>query len=204
MVARAIVATKIMSHISVSVVEGEKPSFHFFKAYLPRVRVRECHGARGSSCAGCVAYYSRHHVALWTPRIPASWNCPIRCADERRALTPAMLSTPSTLVRLLAFFIPISLRRWSLAYDGIEPLRPPIERRVFDFIRKHQFGPNDFIQTNDGTIRINDNLLRVVIAETALGGRTTDAAVNWIVGLLRCEPNLSNPISLPPAFLPGL
>ena len=57
--------------------------------------------------------------------------------------------------------------RWSLAYDAIEPLRPLIERSVFDFIRERKFAPNDFILTSDGTVRLNDNLLKVVISETA-------------------------------------
>ena len=79
--------------------------------------------------------------------------------------------------------------RWSLVYDVIEPLRPLIERHVFGFIGRHQFGSNDFIRANDGSIRLADNLLRVVIAETALGGRILDAAVNWIIGLISAAPN---------------
>jgi len=82
--------------------------------------------------------------------------------------------------------------RWSLAWDTIEPLRPMIEERVFDFIRRHQFGANDFILTKPapgskspgGHIRLMDNLLKTVIAETAISGRTLDAMVCWMVGLI--------------------
>ena len=225
MVARAIVATKIRSHISVSAVRREAliPFLQGVSAArsVRDVMVQEAQAAR--------VVWPTIPVITWrsgSPRIPASWKLPYSMRrrtegpSSRDAIHPvnALLNVAFSVtagrlaVQLAALGACPAIgllhsdkpRRWSLAYDGIEPLRPPIERRVFDFIRKHQFGPNDFIQTNDGTIRINDNLLRVVIAETALGGRTTDAAVNWIVGLLRCEPNLSNPISLPPAFLPGL
>jgi CRISPR-associated protein Cas1 len=93
--------------------------------------------------------------------------------------------------------------RWSLAYDAIEPLRPLIESRVFDFIRNHQFGSNDFVLARDGQIRLMDNLLRVVIAETAVSGRILDAAVNWMIDLIR-EPQ--SPVSLTQSFdiEPGL
>jgi CRISP-associated protein Cas1 len=75
--------------------------------------------------------------------------------------------------------------RWSLAYDAIEPLRPTIERSVFDFVRKHQFGANDFILMKDGSIRLMDNLFRSVIAETAVSSRTLDGVVSWLIALIR-------------------
>jgi CRISP-associated protein Cas1 len=93
--------------------------------------------------------------------------------------------------------------RWSLAYDTIEPLRPLIEQRVFAFIRKHQFSSNDFIRTSDGTIRLNDNLLRVVIAETALPGRTMTAAVDWIADLILPKSGHSKPRLFATPYLPS-
>jgi CRISPR-associated protein Cas1 len=75
--------------------------------------------------------------------------------------------------------------RWSLAYDAIEPLRPTIERSVFDFVRKHQFGANDFILMKNGSIRLMDNLFRSVVAETAVSSRTLDGVVRWLIALIR-------------------
>ena len=75
--------------------------------------------------------------------------------------------------------------RWSLAYDAIEPLRPTIERSVFDFVRKHQFGANDFILMKNGSIRLMDNLFRSVVAETAVSSRTLDGVVRWLTALIR-------------------
>lgn len=74
--------------------------------------------------------------------------------------------------------------RWSLAWDAIEPLRPLIESRVFRFVKDYQFGSNDFILSDDGHIRLMDNLLRVVIAETTISGRLIDGVSEWLQGLI--------------------
>jgi CRISPR-associated protein Cas1 len=86
--------------------------------------------------------------------------------------------------------------RHSLIYDAIEPVRPLIEHNVVSFIRKRQFGANDFVQTNDGSIRINDDLLKVFIAETALRGRVLDAVTGWIISLVT-NLHLPDPVILP-------
>jgi CRISP-associated protein Cas1 len=91
--------------------------------------------------------------------------------------------------------------RWSLAYDAIEPLRPTIERSVFDFIRKHQFAANDFILTKNGSIRLMDNLFRTVIAETAVSNRTLDGAINWLITLIRDTASCSMPRNAEAALL---
>ncbi len=75
--------------------------------------------------------------------------------------------------------------RWSLAYDAIEPLRPTIERSVFDFVRKYQFGANDFILMKNGSIRLMDNLFRSVVAETVVSSRSLDGVVSWLIALIR-------------------
>ena len=93
--------------------------------------------------------------------------------------------------------------RWSLAYDAIEPLRPTIERSVFDFVRRHQFSANDFILMKDGSIRLMDNLFRSVLSETAVSGRILDGAANWLIGLIRDAATLAVPRDAePPLLLP--
>ena len=102
-----------------------------------------------------------------SPRVLASWKLPYSTRrrmtgpSARRASHPinAMLNAAFSVTagRLAAQLVAQGAHpalgflhadkpgRWSLAYDAIEPLRPTIERSVFDFVRKHQFGANDFI-----------------------------------------------------------
>lgn len=137
--------------------------------------------------------------------VPRAWKLPYstrgRDGSPRDAVQPvnALLNvafsvTAGRLVALLAarggapsigFLHSDKENRWSLAYDAIEPLRPLIERSVFDLIRARKFAPNDFILTQDGTIRLMDNLLRVVIAETAIKDQMLNGVVEWIVGLIQ-------------------
>jgi CRISPR associated protein Cas1 len=75
--------------------------------------------------------------------------------------------------------------RFSLAYDAIEPLRPSIEKAVFDFVRKHQFSANDFIRVKDGgSIRLGSNLVRAVIADCAPSRSVIDDAARTIIALV--------------------
>jgi CRISP-associated protein Cas1 len=142
-----------------------------------------------------------------SPRVLASWKLPYstrrRMAgpSARRASHPinALLNAAFSITagRLAAQLVAQGAHpalgflhadkpgRWSLAYDAIEPLRPTIERSVFDFVRKHQFGANDFILTKNGSIRLMDNLFRTIIAETAVSSRTLDGAINWLITLIR-------------------
>jgi CRISP-associated protein Cas1 len=94
--------------------------------------------------------------------------------------------------------------RHSLTYDAIEPLRPIIERKVFDFVSRREFAANDFILTNNGTIRLADSLLRVLIAETAISERILNGVVGWVVGLIEPRVSLSNSVLFsPPLSLSG-
>jgi CRISP-associated protein Cas1 len=150
-----------------------------------------------------------------SPRVLASWKLPYstrrRMAgpSARRASHPinAMLNAAFSVTagRLAAQLVAQGAHpalgflhadkpgRWSLAYDAIEPLRPMIERRVFDFVRKHQFGANDFILTKNGSIRLMDNLFRTIIADTAVSSRTLDGAINWLITLIGGTASCSMP-----------
>ena len=140
------------------------------------------------------------------PAIPPAWKLPYSArgrygrGSPRNAVHPvnAMLNMAFavTVGRLVAFLTAQGLcasigflhadtaNRYSLAYDVIERIRPSIERRVFDFIRDNQFAANDFIMTNDGTIKLTQNLRKLFLDKTAAPIKEIDAAVRWIVKLI--------------------
>lgn len=57
--------------------------------------------------------------------------------------------------------------RVALVYDLMEPLRPQVDRRVFDFVQERTFDPRDFILTERGVCRAHPQLARS-IAEQAV------------------------------------
>jgi CRISP-associated protein Cas1 len=140
------------------------------------------------------------------PPIPPAWKLPYSArgrygrGSPRNAIHPvnAMLNVAFavTVGRLAAFLTAQGLcasigflhadtaNRYSLAYDTIEPIRPVIERRVFDFVRDNQFAANDFIMMNDGTIKLTQNLRKFFLDKTAAPIKEIDAAVRWIVNLI--------------------
>ena len=126
-----------------------------------------------------------------SPRIPPQWKQPpptrsrmIGEARSKRHATHPLNALLSACFSVTAGRLAMSLAahgahpaigylhsdnrgRFSLAFDAIEPLRPNIEKAVFDFVRKHQFSANDFIRIKDapGSIRLGSNLMRTVIAD---------------------------------------
>jgi CRISP-associated protein Cas1 len=223
-VARFIVAVKIATHVRVGALSNELATPFLGNTAAARsvraVMVQEAQAAR--------VVWPNVPLIRWrvgSPRVPASWKLPYSLRRRADGISPRNATHPVNALLNVALsvaagritaqlaacgFAPAigflhsdKAGRWSLAYDAIEPLRPLIEQRVFAFIRKHQFGSNDFIQTSGGTIRLNDNLLRVVIAETALPARTMTAAVDWIAGLLLLKPGHSKARLLTTPYLPG-
>jgi CRISPR-associated protein Cas1 len=205
-VARAIIAQKIDAYLRVGAVAKDRAQGFVRDLACSRsvrdVMIVEAQAAR--------VVWSNVPILNWrvgSPRVLASWKLPYstrrRMAgpSARRASHPinAMLNAAfsTTAGRLAAQLVAQGAHpalgflhadkpgRWSLAYDAIEPLRPTIERNVFDFVRKHQFGANDFILMKNGSIRLMDNLFRSVIAETAVSGRTLDGVVSWLIALIR-------------------
>ena len=177
------------------------------------------------------------HPIRWRsggPPIPSSWKLPYSARGRYKAGSPRHASNPVnamlnaafdvTVGRLTAYLAAQGLcvsigflhsdkpNRYSLSYDAIEPLRPVIERKVFDFISRRDpqhkdrgigFAANDFILTTDGTIRLADNLLRVLIAETAISERVLNGVVSWIVGLITSKFNPVNSHLFPSSLLVG-
>ena len=206
LLACAIITQKIDAYVRVgAVTEGRANAFvrELARAFTVRdVMIVEAQAAR--------AVWADVPLISWrvgTPRVLASWKLPYstrrRMAgpSARRASHPinAMLNAAFSITagRLAAQLVAQGAHpalgflhadkpgRWSLAYDAIEPLRPTIERSVFDFVRKHQFGANDFILMKNGSIRLMDNLFRSVVAETAVSSRTLDGVVRWLTALIR-------------------
>jgi CRISP-associated protein Cas1 len=225
MLARYIVSVKVASHVRVGALskEAAAPFLNGINAAhsVRAVMVQEAQAAR--------IVWPNIPPIRWrvgSPRIPASWKLPYSLRRRADGISPRNATHPVNALLNVAFSVAAGRLtahlaacgfapaigflhsdkpgRWSLAYDAVEPLRPLIEQRVFAFIRKHQFGANDFIQTSGGTIRLNDNLLRAVIAETALPARTVTAAVDWIAGLLLPKPGHSEASAFPLMYLPSL
>jgi CRISPR/Cas system-associated endonuclease Cas1 len=49
--------------------------------------------------------------------------------------------------------------RNSLVWDAIEPLRPAIDKRVFDYIGRHEFARSDFIQNGVISFRLSRDVI---------------------------------------------
>jgi CRISP-associated protein Cas1 len=206
LVARAIIAQKIDAYLRVGAMVEEQANG--FVRDLARARsVRAVMIVEAQAARIVWPDVPKLNWRVGSSRVLASWKLPYstrrRMAgpSARRASHPinAMLNAVFSITagRLAAQLVAQGAHpalgflhadkpgRWSLAYDAIEPLRPTIERSVFDFVRKHQFGANDFILMMNGSIRLMDNLFRSVVAETAVSSRTLDGVVSWLIALIR-------------------
>jgi CRISPR-associated protein Cas1 len=204
--ARAIIAQKVDAYVRVGAV-GKEGATAFFRDLA---RARSVRDVMIVEAQGARVVWPDVPILSWrvgSPRVLPSWKLPYSTrrrmagSSARRASHPinAMLNAVFSITagRLAAQLVAQGAHpalgflhadkpgRWSLAYDAIEPLRPTIERSVFDFVRKHQFGANDFILMKNGSIRLMDNLFRSVVAETAVSSRTLDGVVSWLIALIR-------------------
>ena len=220
--ARAIIAQKIDAYVRVGAMVKDRAN-GFIQDLACARSVREVMIVEAQAARVVWLNVPMLSWRVGTPRVLASWKLPYstrrRMAgpSARRASHPinAMLNAAFSITagRLAAQLVAQGAHpalgflhadkpgRWSLAYDAIEPLRPTIERSVFDFVRKHQFGANDFILTKNGSIRLMDNLFRTIIAETAVSSRTLDGAINWLITLIRDTASCSMPRDAQAALL---
>ena len=79
--------------------------------------------------------------------------------------------------------------RWSLAWDAIEPLRPTIEARLFRFVARERFAPDDFIRAPDGSLRLAPGLLSAVLNECAPPSEPLAQCVRWLARLIASTTN---------------
>jgi CRISPR-associated endonuclease Cas1 len=77
--------------------------------------------------------------------------------------------------------------RNSLVWDAIEPLRPPIDAKVFTFIEAHEFARSDFPQSGYNVHRLSRDVTRLLLHEASLPLREIEEAAEWMVKtIVRC------------------
>ncbi len=159
--------------------------------------------------AAKLAWVDRPIVIRWREagKVPKSWKLPystrrsgLNAKSAYRAKDPinsllnlALAVTAGRLTVSLAAhglspavgFLHTS-PRWPLTYDAIEPLRPYVEKEVFDFVESTPLSPSDFIVEN-GTHAVKTRGLfsRAYLDAVALKQSAIDGAADYIVGLLR-------------------
>ncbi len=74
--------------------------------------------------------------------------------------------------------------RNSLVWDAIEPLRPAIDARVFEFVAAHEFGRADFPQAGLNVYRLSRDVTQLMLHSVMLPSRDIEAAADWIEGLI--------------------
>jgi CRISPR-associated endonuclease Cas1 len=75
--------------------------------------------------------------------------------------------------------------RYSLSWDAIEPLRPWIEARLFRFVARERFAPDDFNRMPDGSLRLAPGLLSAVLNDCAPPSRSLTQCVRWLARVIR-------------------
>jgi CRISPR-associated endonuclease Cas1 len=195
-VAKELVATKIEAHGRLGAMGVTTCA-----AAVARVKAAETSRALliAEAQAARQAWAERSITIRWREagRIPPSWKLPysqrrrLDRAFSRHATDPinALLNLALAVVvgRLVVALQARGLNpavgvlhtspRWPLAYDAIEPRRPPIEAAVFDFIDGRAFAPDEFIRVNDGTVKTNGYLSAEFLDAIALGQSDLDAVV---------------------------
>ena len=95
-----------------------------------------------------------------------------------RALTARGLILP------LGFLHKPKRGRNSLVWDAIEPLRPVIDARVFQFVAEHEFARSDFPQAGLHVFRLSPDVTQLMLHSVSLPAREIEEAVEWMAGLL--------------------
>jgi CRISP-associated protein Cas1 len=84
--------------------------------------------------------------------------------------------------------------RVALVYDLMEPLRPPTDRLILDFVLSHTFSASDFELGANGVCRLHPQLARQASSWTAREA-TVQETVSWLVDALgRAESQRSNSV----------
>ena len=74
--------------------------------------------------------------------------------------------------------------RNSLVWDAIEPLRPAIDARVFEFVAHHEFSRSDFPQAGLNVWRLSREITQLMVHSVMLPGRDIEAAADWVANLV--------------------
>jgi CRISPR-associated endonuclease Cas1 len=71
--------------------------------------------------------------------------------------------------------------RNSLVCDAIEPLRPSIDAKVFEFIAEHEFARSDFPQSGYNVHRLSRDVTQLLLHDASLPARDIEEAAEWMV-----------------------
>lgn len=74
--------------------------------------------------------------------------------------------------------------RNSLVWDAIEPLRPAIDAKVFEFARSREFSRADFPQAGLHLFRLSREVTAALLNEVILPHKAIDGAADWIAELV--------------------
>ncbi len=84
--------------------------------------------------------------------------------------------------------------RNSLVWDAIEPLRPAIDAKVFEFVAEHEFARSDFPQSGYNVHRLSRNVTQLLLHSAALSAREIGDAADWMARTIRrCAVHSSRP-----------
>jgi hypothetical protein len=71
--------------------------------------------------------------------------------------------------------------RNSLVWDAIEPLRPAIDPKVFEFVAEHEFARSDFPQSGYTVHRLSRDVTQLLLHSASLPSRDIEDAAYWMV-----------------------
>jgi CRISPR-associated endonuclease Cas1 len=74
--------------------------------------------------------------------------------------------------------------RNSLVWDAIEPLRPAIDAKVFEFVAEHEFGRRDFPQSGYNVHRLSRDVTQLLLHSASLAASEIDDAADWMVRMI--------------------
>lgn len=75
--------------------------------------------------------------------------------------------------------------RASLVYDVMEPLRPVVDKIIFDWITTQRWRRADFVIDRHGMIRVHPQLARIVVKKALLPDKIIREEINAYVNLLK-------------------
>ncbi len=75
--------------------------------------------------------------------------------------------------------------RNSLVWDAIEPLRPSIDAKVFEFVAEHEFARSDFPQSGYNVHRLSRDVTQLLLHHASLSAREIEEAAEWLVRTIR-------------------
>jgi CRISPR-associated endonuclease Cas1 len=81
--------------------------------------------------------------------------------------------------------------RNSLVWDAIEPIRPKINARVFDYIKSREFARSDFIPCGPAVFRLNREIIAELLADAILPEIEIADAADFMLRII--DPRLFKP-----------